>query len=212
MKTLNVVLLVAILACMPLVIVFAAPALPAPPVEKPLKDMTIEELLTKLETGPNQTEAFDMFLNKFGPMCPQIDKLLITYRGYGLQDGLLLNFEPLPTPGLVIVPLGPAIMSHLNIKGVLVEGMTADMSKSNLQKYDIVTAVNGTDVADTGGFYKALAACPPDKEVELKIIRGGKPMIIGGILAALMAPKPPVPLEPINPPPPPPPPIDKERP
>jgi hypothetical protein len=212
MKTLNVVLLVAILACMPLVIVFAAPALPAPPVEKPLKDMTIEELLTKLETGPNQTEAFDMFLNKFGPMCPHIDKLLITYRGYGLQDGLLLNFEPLPTPGLVIVPLGPAIMSHLNIKGVLVEGMTADMSKSNLQKYDIVTAVNGIDVADTGGFYKALAACPPDKEVELKIIRGGKPMIIGGILAALMAPKPPVPLEPINPPPPPPPPIDKERP
>jgi len=86
------------------------------------------------------------------------------------------------------------------------------MSKSNLQKYDIVTAVNGIDVADTGGFYKALAACPPDKEVELKIIRGGKPMIIGGILAALMAPKPPVPLEPINPPPPPPPPIDKERP
>jgi len=211
MKTVSVVLIIAAFLMVPIVAIYGVEGPLARPLEKPLKDMTIEELLTKLETGPNQTEAFDMFLTKFQAMLPQIDKYCMSYRGYTLEDGLLLNFEPLPTPGLVIVPLGPAIMSHLNIKGVLVEDMTADMSKSNLQKYDVVTAVNGTDVADTGGFYKALATCPPDKEVELKIIRGGQPMIIRGILAALMSPQPPVPPEPIKPPSPtpPPPPIDK---
>jgi hypothetical protein len=176
--------------------------------EKPLKDMTVEELLNKLGTGPNQTEAFDMFILKFQAMCPQIDKYCMMYRGYGLQDGLMLNFTPLPTPDLVVVPLGPAIMAQLNAKGVLVSDVKGDMMKSNLMQYDIVTAVGDTEVADTGGFYKALAACPPDKEVELKIIRGGKAMSIKGLIAKILEPKPPIPPEPINPPPPPPPPPD----
>jgi hypothetical protein len=189
MKTFKIVLLVAVLACVPAIVLFAAD--PAKPVEKPLKDMTIEELLTKLETGPNQTEAFDMFMTKFTPLVPQIDKVMVQYMHYGLQDGLLLNFAPMVRPDILVVPLGPAIMSQLNAKGIIVHGVTGDMSKS-LQQYDIITSVAGAEIADTGAFYKALSTCPPDKPVEFKIIRGGKSLTLSFVV-----------------PPPPPPPTDR---
>jgi hypothetical protein len=182
MKTLNVVVLVALFVCLPLVMLLAADTPPARSTEKPtlktLKDMTVEELLNRLGTGPpDQTEAFDMFLMKFKPLCPQIDKYCISYRGYGFQEGLMLNFEPLPYPGLVVVPLGPAIMAQMGLKGgVLVQDISGDMLKLGLEKYDIVTGLNGAEVADTGGFYKILSNCPTDKEVQFDIIRGGKPL------------------------------------
>jgi hypothetical protein len=178
-------------------------------IEKP---MGIEELLAACEAN-NDTKAFDAFLANFNPLIGRINKVFITYRGYTLMDGLMLDCKPLVRPDLVVVPLGPAIMAQLGLKGgVLIDDIKGDMLKSNLLKYDIITAVNGAEVADTGGFYKALAACPPDKEAEFKIIRNGKATSIRGIIAAILAPKPPVPPEPLEPPnlpPPPPPPPDK---
>jgi len=187
MKTLNIVVLVAIFLCIPLVMLLAAnnpptkpPVAPPPPTtppEKPLKDMTIEELLAKLETGPDQTDAFEMFLTKFQAMLPQINHYCMTYRGYNLENGLLLNFEPLPYPNIVVVPLGPAIMAQLGLTGGVIIMDIKGENTSGLEKYDIITAVNGTDVADIGGFYKILGSCPPDKETDFSIIRGGKPQM-----------------------------------
>jgi len=176
MKKWNIVLLAAALACMPLVTVFAAD--PNTPPEKPLKEMTIEELLTKIESGPDQTEAFDMFLSKFTPMVPRIDKAMITYRGYGLADGMLLNFEPLPYPGLVVVPLGPAIMAQLGLTGgVTISSITPEGAQSSgLAQYDIITSVGGAKITDVASFYKAITAnSGSEKETEFGIIRAGKP-------------------------------------
>jgi hypothetical protein len=181
MKTFKVVLLVAVLACVPAIVLFAAD--PAKPVEKPLKDMTIEELLTKLETGPNQTEAFDMFMTKFAPLVPQIDKVMVQYMHYGLQDGLVLNFAPMVRPDILVVPLGPAIMAQMGLKGgVLIDAISGDMTKSTLLQYDIVVSVGGTAITDIASFYKALATCPPDEPTEFQIIRSGKAMPLKGIV------------------------------
>ena len=174
MKTLNIVLLVAIMTCIPLVMLFAAPTKPT---EKPLRDLTIEELLSRLQTsGPNQTEAFDAFVTKFMALYPQMDKLCITYRGYGFQEGLMLNFAPPARPDLVVVPLGPAIMSQLDLKGgVIVYNVKGDMkSVSGLQENDIVYSVNGTDITHVASFNKALGKCRPDETCTFKILRGGK--------------------------------------
>jgi hypothetical protein len=174
MKTLNILLLVAIMACIPLVMLFAAPT---KPLEKPLRDLSLEELLNRLETGgPNQTEAFDMFINRLGPFCTRADHICITYRGYGFQEGLSLNFAPPAREDLVVVPLGPAIMSQLDLKGgVIVYNVKGDMkSVSGLHEDDIVYSVNGTEITHVASFNKALSSCEPDKMCTFTILRGGK--------------------------------------
>jgi len=172
MKTLNIVLLAAVLACVPVLALLAAPERPT---EKPLNEMTIEELLILLEKGDgNQTEAFDMFINRLKPLAPRINRVMITYRGYGLEDGLILKFQPLNRSDLLVVPLGPAIMSQMGVKGVIVHGTEGGMAQSGLKMYDIITAVNGTAITNVENFNKALSACPPDSESEFKIIRGGE--------------------------------------
>jgi hypothetical protein len=173
MKTLNILLLVAILACIPLLGLSAGPN---KPLEKPLRDMSLEELLTRLETGgPNQTEAFDMFINRLGPFCTHADHICITYRGYGFQEGLSLNFAPPARSDLVVVPLGPAIMAQIDLKGgVIVYSVTGEMGRSGLHEYDIVHSINGTEITHVASFNKALSSCQPDKMCTFTILRGGK--------------------------------------
>jgi len=140
--------------------------------------MTIEELLTKLETGPDQTEAFDMFLTKFQAMLPQIDKYCMIYRGYNLENGLLLNFEPLPYPNIVVVPLGPAIMAQLGLTGGVIIMDIKGENQSGLEKYDIITSVGGDKITDVDSFYKSITTYGgSEKETEFGIIRGGKPQM-----------------------------------
>jgi hypothetical protein len=185
MKTLSVVLIVAAFLMVPFMAIYGVDAPKgAPPAGEPPKaiekPMSIEDLLTACEAG-NKPEAFDMFLKHFTPMIGRLDKVFITYRGYDLATALKLECKPLLNPDLVVVPLGPAIMAQLGIKGgVLVEDVKGDMLKAGLQKYDVITSVAGTECPGFGAFEKLCNdnATKEGKEVEFGVIRATKPMTV----------------------------------
>jgi serine protease Do len=90
--------------------------------------------------------------------------------------------------GVMIQPLTPALAKAFNIpsaQGALVGDVTADSpgAKAGLQKGDVITAINGQDVADSYDLRLRISQSAPGESVKLGIIRNGKPMDVSTKLA-----------------------------
>lgn len=81
--------------------------------------------------------------------------------------------------GVVIQPLTPDLAESFNLKaneGILVAQVTdnSPAAKAGLKAGDIITDYQGRSVSDVGDFRNRVALTPPDKTVEVTIIRDGK--------------------------------------
>ena len=84
--------------------------------------------------------------------------------------------------GVSIQPVSSDIAKQFNLKdekGALI-GDVMDASpaeKAGLQRGDVITDFNGKEVSDPSGLRNAVAATAPGKDVTVKYIRDGKPLI-----------------------------------
>jgi serine protease Do len=98
------------------------------------------------------------------------------------------NFElPVPSLGVAIggrgrlgahvEPLGDQLADYFGVKsGVLVMSVTADSpaAKAGLKAGDVITAIDGKDVADPSALSEQLRAAKPGQDVEIGIVRDRK--------------------------------------
>ncbi len=90
--------------------------------------------------------------------------------------------------GVMIQPLTPALAKAFDLsaaQGALVGDVTADSpgAKAGLQKGDVITSINGTDVPDSYDLRLRISQSAPGETVKLGIVRGGKPMTMTAKLA-----------------------------
>lgn len=85
--------------------------------------------------------------------------------------------------GAMCVPVDPALRSHLKlgereglIVGSIMPGSPAD--QAGLQRYDVVTAIDGNRVEGLQDLVEAVGAAG-EKEIKLHILRGGEKQIVG---------------------------------
>ena len=134
-------------------------------------------ILSGQSGGGNQGVGFAIPVNMAGQVMDQILKKGKVTRGY---------------LGAWIQPVTPEIAKAFNIKdtgGALLSDIEPNgpAAKAGLQRGDVVIAINGQRVEDTGAFRLKLSLTSPGFTVHLKINRNGSekevPVIIGEMLA-----------------------------
>lgn len=86
--------------------------------------------------------------------------------------------------GVYIQPLDEAMAESLGLKsanqGILVSEVNKNSpaQKAGVQKYDIITRLNGQSINDTNQFRNTIALLPPGSKVTLEIQRGDKKLTI----------------------------------
>jgi len=81
--------------------------------------------------------------------------------------------------GVSIQPLTPDLAKELGVKsekGVLIADVVEDgpAAKAGLQRGDIVTKIDGKDVADVSALKNIVASIPPGREVKVEYLRGSE--------------------------------------
>ncbi len=87
-------------------------------------------------------------------------------------------------PGFAVAPLSDQIRSQLELSrrtnGVLVAAVTEDSpaAGSGIRRGDVITAVNGSQIASVADFYDQIAE-GDDREVQFRVTRNGSNVILG---------------------------------
>jgi serine protease Do len=89
--------------------------------------------------------------------------------------------------GVRIAPVGDDVAAALGLaqdSGAMVADVTdgTPAAKAGLQRGDIVTAVNGTEVKDPGDLTRLIATAKPGEEVQIDLLRAGKPTEVSVVL------------------------------
>lgn len=98
--------------------------------------------------------------------------------------------------GVFIQPLDEAMAQSLGLtnasQGILVAGLSkgSPAEKAGIRRYDVITRLNGQIVRDSNQFRNTIALTPPNTEIEIEVMRNGKPQSFKVKLAEATTQKP----------------------
>lgn len=84
--------------------------------------------------------------------------------------------------GVFIQPLDDSMAQGLGLananQGILVAGVNkgSPAEKAGLKRYDVMTKLNGQVIKDSNHFRNTIALTPPNSQIEIEVLRQGKPM------------------------------------
>jgi len=221
MKTLKVVLLVAVLVALPLAFVAALEigrGAEEEVVDKPadegtggeettevhLGELSLEDLVQGLEAESYEpeisVEANRLMLEKLRHVLRRVDELL---RKEGKTFDLMIGGEVrllCVFPGFKVKFVDEITKAQLGIEGGLGALDLGDaFADSGLQKYDIITAINGAQIRNVADLNKAIMDAPEKEKSKIEIMRGGKADVVNFLIPRPQAPEVPSPDKPETP-------------
>jgi serine protease Do len=92
--------------------------------------------------------------------------------------------------GVSIQPVTPDLAKQFGLKeekGALVGDVIEEgpAEKSGIQRGDVIVAYDGKEVTDPTGLRNMVAGTPPDKQVEIKVLRAGTPKTMNVVITEL---------------------------
>jgi hypothetical protein len=218
MKTLKVVLLVAVLVALPPAFVSALKLGNSPEGETVDKageegtgteemvnvgELSLEDLVQGLEAESYEpeirVEANRLMLEKLRHVLRRVDELL---RKEGKTLDLSIGEVRLLCvfPGFKVKFVDEITTAQLGIGGGLgVLDLGDAFADSGLQKYDIITAINGAQIRNVADLNKAITDAPEKEKSKIEIMRGGKADVVNFLIPRPHAPEVPSPDKPETP-------------
>jgi serine protease Do len=144
-----------------------------------------------------QTDAAINFGNSGGPLFNAQGEVVgmataISTRGRSIGFAIPINvakeiFQQLESRGRIIrgfigvrsAQLTEELASLLGVKiteGIVVEDVAVDSgaAQAGIQRYDVITSLNGSPVSDRQDFYMQIARLRPGTQADVTVLRGGK--------------------------------------